>query len=232
MSPAHCTASSSPRSWRFAPITQSGPSPANASAIPVGMPTTVPSPTGAASGGPCARSSSAGERPCATTNSPPTQCANRRRPPGISRPICRARSSAVWATRLACAPGSNTASSRPKTSLGWADYRLTDAHSIERWWELVMSAYTLVSLQSLALAAATLQQIPPAASFASVTAHPLWAGDAGWKHQLNNLRLLLQPYVCAALLLPWLRLFDLPHLQRGLADACSLMNAFHLLGPT
>lgn len=117
-----------------------------------------------------------------------------------------------------------------KDELGWADYRLTDAHSIARWWELVMSAYTLVSLQSLATAAAAAAQqaVPPA----PVTAHPHWATDASWKHQLNNLRLLLQPYVCAALLLPWLRLFDLPHLQRGLADACSLMNAFHLLVPT
>jgi hypothetical protein len=123
-----------------------------------------------------------------------------------------------------------------KDELGWADYRLTEAHSIARWWEVVMSAYTLVSLQSLARAAQA-----PAADGATassptttprVTAHPQWAGDAGWKHQLNNLRLLLQPYVCAALLVPWVRLFDLPHLQRGLADACSLMNAFHLLGPT
>jgi SRSO17 transposase len=31
-----------------------------------------------------------------------------------------------------------------KDELGWADYRLTDYASIERWWELVMSAYTLV----------------------------------------------------------------------------------------
>ena len=41
-----------------------------------------------------------------------------------------------------------------KDELGWADYRLTDAHSIERWWELVMCAYLLVSLQAPALAAA------------------------------------------------------------------------------
>ena len=33
-----------------------------------------------------------------------------------------------------------------KDDLGWADYRLTDAASSERWWELVMSAYTLVTL--------------------------------------------------------------------------------------
>jgi len=63
-------------------------------------------------------------------------------------------------------------------------------------------------------------------------AHPQWATDAGCKHQFNNLRLLLQPYVCAALLLPWLCLFDLPHLERGLAQACSLLNAFRVLVPT
>ncbi len=119
-----------------------------------------------------------------------------------------------------------------KDELGWADYRLTDARSIERWWELVMSTYTLVSLQSLALAPTQADGAAAPLPPAPVTAHPQWATDAGWKHQLNNLRLLLQPYVCAALLLPWLRLFDLPHLQRGLADACSLMNAFHLLVPT
>src|SRR5579875_3506939 len=35
-----------------------------------------------------------------------------------------------------------------KDELGWADYRLTDAASIERWWELVLCAYLLVSLQA------------------------------------------------------------------------------------
>lgn len=28
-----------------------------------------------------------------------------------------------------------------KNELGWTDYRLTDYPSIERWWEIVMSAY-------------------------------------------------------------------------------------------
>ena len=34
--------------------------------------------------------------------------------------------------------------------LSWPGYRLTDYASIERWWELVMSGYALVSLQALA----------------------------------------------------------------------------------
>ena len=104
-----------------------------------------------------------------------------------------------------------------KDELGWADYRLTDAHSIERWWELVMCAYLLVSLQAPALAVAPagstrrlLRTAPAAAS-----QHPAWTNDASWKHRLTNLRVFLQPFVCACLLLPWLRIHPLPHLAAG-----------------
>ena len=81
-----------------------------------------------------------------------------------------------------------------------------------------MSAYTLVSLQSLAGAAhdqpaTTLLPAATPAATAPATpleTHPAWDGGTGWKHQLNNLRLLLQPYVCSCLLLPWLHLVPLP----------------------
>lgn len=129
-----------------------------------------------------------------------------------------------------------------KDDLGWADYRVTDAASIERWWELVMSAYTVVSLQSPALAALGHVAPPPAAPEgpvaeppAALEAHPAWDPGTGWKHQLNNLRLLLQPYVCACLLLPWLPLVPLPHLQAvqtGLAALGALVNTFRLALPT
>jgi SRSO17 transposase len=35
-----------------------------------------------------------------------------------------------------------------KNELGWANFRLTDYSRIEKWWEIVMSAYVMVSLQS------------------------------------------------------------------------------------
>jgi SRSO17 transposase len=35
-----------------------------------------------------------------------------------------------------------------KNELGWADFRLTDYQSIERWWEIIFSAYLLVSVQT------------------------------------------------------------------------------------
>ena len=122
-----------------------------------------------------------------------------------------------------------------KDELGWADYRLTDASSIERWWELVMCAYLLVSLQAPALAVPpeeTPAPAPAAGPPAAAPQHPAWTEDASWKHRLTNLRLFLQPFVCACLLLPWLRLHPLPHLSAGLADLCALMNTYHPLFPT
>ena len=132
-----------------------------------------------------------------------------------------------------------------KDDLGWADYRVTDYAAIERWWELGMSAYTLVSLQSADVAAlghlapappstSPVEPLPPSPPPALAT-HPAWDTRTGWKHHLNNLRLLLQPYVCSCLLLPWLALVPLPHaqaVQRGLAALGSLVDTFRLALPT
>lgn len=35
-----------------------------------------------------------------------------------------------------------------KDELGWADFRLTDYSQIKKWWEVVMSAYLMVSLHT------------------------------------------------------------------------------------
>jgi hypothetical protein len=117
-----------------------------------------------------------------------------------------------------------------KDELGWADYRLTDAAAIERWWEVVMCAYTLVSLQSpdLVQTETTTDQAPTT----PVETHPQWDHGQGWKPQLNNLRLLLQPFICTCLLLPWLHLLPLPHLQAGLTELSALMNTVRSLVPT
>ncbi len=130
-----------------------------------------------------------------------------------------------------------------KDDLGWADYRVTNSAASARWWELVMSAYTLVSLQSPDCAAlghvAVAPPAPPPPAepppAAALQAHPAWNTGTGWKSHLNNLRLLLQPYVCTCLLLPWLHLLSPPHVQAvqtGLATLGSLVNTFPLALPT
>ena len=78
-----------------------------------------------------------------------------------------------------------------KNELGWADFRVTDYASIERWWDF----------------------------------------GQGWKHILNNLRLILQPYVFYCLLLPWLLLFDIPGFRAGFSQLIDIMNSLHAALP-
>lgn len=120
-----------------------------------------------------------------------------------------------------------------KDEAGWADHRLTSAASIARWWKVVMCAYLLISLQAPAFALAVPGKGEDAAGVPALpVGHPAWAEDASWTHRLNYPQLLLQRFVCACLLLSWLRLYSLPHLAPGLADRCAFMNIYHPLFPT
>jgi SRSO17 transposase len=104
--------------------------------------------------------------------------------------------------------------------LGWADFRVTDYASIERWWELVSCAYLLVSLQSHEFqhadsASERAQPFTVTAPPHRFAEHRWWDNGQGWKNILNNLRLVLQPYVFHCVLLPCLLLFDVPGLRAG-----------------
>jgi hypothetical protein len=108
---------------------------------------------------------------------------------------------------------------------------VTDSTSIERWWELVFCASSLVSFQCPALQSSQEASEPPAAHEPTPVdrfpKHPWWDSGQGWKNTLNNLRLILQPYVYSCLLLPWLLLFDIPVLRTGFAELTGIMNLFH-----
>jgi hypothetical protein len=96
-----------------------------------------------------------------------------------------------------------------KNELGWADYRFTRYEDIERWWEIVCSAYLMVSLHSESLRPSPSD---PQLTFAS---HPWWDNGKGWKNILNNLRLILQPFTLFNLIQPWLSVFSIPQLSLG-----------------
>lgn len=100
-----------------------------------------------------------------------------------------------------------------KNELGWADHRLTTYAAIERWWELVFSAYLMVSLQLPTFAATGSE---PTLITTYVRRHPWWESGPGWKHMLNNLRLLIQPFCAACLLLPWMVVYPIPGLMEGI----------------
>jgi hypothetical protein len=43
--------------------------------------------------------------------------------------------------------------------------------------------------------------------------HPGWNQPKGWQRCLNNVQLLIEPFIFFSWLKPWLRLFELPALQ-------------------
>lgn len=115
-----------------------------------------------------------------------------------------------------------------KDKLGWADYRVTQYVQIERWWEIVSSAYLMVSLQFWGLG-----EEPPAVLnehqldlLTRFSQHQYWHEPQGWKRRLNNVQLLIQPFICFCSIKPWLILFEIPSLQHGFVRLIEHINLF------
>lgn len=113
-----------------------------------------------------------------------------------------------------------------KNELGWADFRVTAYPQIEKWWELVMSAYLLVSLHSQVLNNPPNQGInqAPDPIVEKFREHKWWDKGQGWKNLLNNLRLVIQPFTFFNLMKPWLIVFPISHLSSGFLTLIALMN--------
>lgn len=119
--------------------------------------------------------------------------------------------------------------------MGWADYRLTAYSEIEKLWETVYSAYLylMVSLQSDVFQDLDKEQsqVKPNPVLEKFCQHPGWDSEQGWKNVLNNLRLIIQPYVFFCLIIPWLKVFPISYLRRGFLALINLMNEFNAYLP-
>jgi hypothetical protein len=99
-----------------------------------------------------------------------------------------------------------------KQELGWTNYRFTNFQHIERWWEIIFSVYTMISLNSPALLVLDQSRIETevqkniAVDFSN---HQQWNHKCGWKNTLNNLRLVVQPLLLFWLIYPWIHIFPL-----------------------
>lgn len=115
-----------------------------------------------------------------------------------------------------------------KNELGWADFRLTDYADIQKWWELVASAYLMVSLHSseLETVKTPLGPVRPNSVGFLWAEHPHWDEHHGWKNLLNNLRLIIQPFISLNIIKPWLKVFPIPLLEMGFNRLISFMNRF------
>ncbi len=115
-----------------------------------------------------------------------------------------------------------------KNELGWADFRLTRYQDIEKWWEIVFSAYLLVSLfaETWKNSKKHAAIVPGSKVRERLVEHPQWDEGIGWKNFLNNLRLISLPFLCFNLILPWLKVFPIPQLFLGFSRLVALMNFF------
>lgn len=115
-----------------------------------------------------------------------------------------------------------------KNYLGWADFRLTHYEQIARWWEVISSAYLMVSLQfdGLDFQSNQADNQQHSVLLEKLAEHPWWNQTKGWKHRLNNLQLIIQPYIYFCLIKPWLDVFKIPQLRSGFSRLITIMNEF------
>lgn len=111
-----------------------------------------------------------------------------------------------------------------KNELGWNQFRLTNYEHIERWWELVMNTFWLICEHSLARRKEPEEERKEELEI--LEQHKYFRHEIRWKHTLDNLRLLCQPFFCLWILLPWLDIFTIPSLHKGLYKLVELTNLF------
>jgi SRSO17 transposase len=102
-----------------------------------------------------------------------------------------------------------------KNEFGWSDYRLTNYSDIEKWWELVMSVYLMVSLQGSVFQEQNQKENRSSdqkTARAIARNHPWWSVGKGWKDNLNNIRLFIEPFSYLNRLKAWLCVFFTPRL--------------------
>ncbi len=78
-----------------------------------------------------------------------------------------------------------------KQELGWTNYRFTNFKHIEKWWEIIMSAYLMISLNTqvfLSLNPSENSNYQISHQGNDLSSHPQWNHQAGWKNVLNNFR--------------------------------------------
>jgi SRSO17 transposase len=119
-----------------------------------------------------------------------------------------------------------------KQELGWTDYRFTNFPEINKWWEIIMSTYLMISLNTqtfLSLNSVTLAHSQSSKITINFTYHSQWNTQTEWKNVLNNFRLIIQPTLLLWLIFPWLEVFPNSSLLLELHRLIYTMNQFQPL---
>lgn len=126
-----------------------------------------------------------------------------------------------------------------KQELGWTDYRFTKFEQIEKWWEIILSVYWMITCHSKAFISSVrtsdcnspAQQATPNTTN-NLFQHQQWSDSGGWKNTLNNFRLIIQPTISLSLMLPWLDVFPNPDLLKGFHQLIEMIAQSYPYFPT
>ena len=116
-----------------------------------------------------------------------------------------------------------------KQELGWTDYRFTNFQHIERCWEIIFCAYTMISLNFSAfldLNQSGKMLTAKENNSVNFSNHQQWNHDYGWKNILNNMRLIVQQLLVFWSIYPWLDILPNNNLWLGFNQLISAMNQF------
>lgn len=118
-----------------------------------------------------------------------------------------------------------------KQELGWTDYRLTNFEDINKWWEIIMSTYLMISFNTESFLSLNSSELDDESSKTTLNfaEHRQWNHQTGWKNVLNNFRLIIQPTLVLWLIFPWLEIFPNSSLLLGLHRLIQTMNQFQPL---
>ena len=103
---------------------------------------------------------------------------------------------------------------------------VTDYSQILKWWKIVMSAYLMVSLHSQVLNKTDAQGVNQSTNLVvtKFRKHEWWDEGSGWKNILNNLHLIIQPFIFFNLIEPELIVFPISPLSISFSTLIALMN--------
>ena len=115
-----------------------------------------------------------------------------------------------------------------KQELGWTDYRLTKAEDILKWWEIINSAYWMISMSTKPLT--DLGKIREKSSEQKEENrqinHEDWRECNSWKNTLINYRIMIQPMIIFGAILPWLKIIKSEMLWSGFNDLLRCANHY------
>ena len=87
-------------------------------------------------------------------------------------------------------------------------------------------APSLVSVSCCAAKPVRTPQPSNDSPFFPFSQHRWWESGTTWKSALNNLRLIIQPYLFYCLTKPWLEVFNIPEMKRSFIQLINLVDGF------